>query len=60
MQPVGPIFGVELRVINLRDLGAVQRGIAKIASLPNAGLVVTSSSPAAVARNAIAMRARAG
>src|SRR3954454_7686550 len=53
MQSVAPVFALELSVINVRDAEAIESGIAKIASAPNAGLLVTASAPANVHRNLI-------
>src|SRR4051812_12235174 len=53
MQSVAPVFALELSVINVRDAEAIESGIAKIASAPNTGLLVTASAPANVHRNLI-------
>ncbi len=53
MQSVAPVFAVELGVINVRDPDAIERGIAKIAGSPNAGLLVTASAPGNVHRDLI-------
>jgi putative ABC transport system substrate-binding protein len=53
MQSVAPVFALELSVVNARDADAIESGIAKIASAPNTGLLVTASAPANVHRNLI-------
>jgi putative tryptophan/tyrosine transport system substrate-binding protein len=53
MQTAATVFGLELGVINVRDARAIESGIAKIANVPNAGLVVTASAPANVNRKVI-------
>jgi putative ABC transport system substrate-binding protein len=53
MQSVAPVFALELSVVNVRDADAIESGIAKIASAPNPGLLVTASAPANVHRNLI-------
>src|SRR5262249_36323958 len=51
MQPVAPLFGIELSVINVREADAIEAGIKKIAAAPNAGLLITASAPGNVRRN---------
>ena len=46
-------FAVDLSVVNVRDTEAIERGIKKIATYPNAGFIVTTSAPAGVHRNLI-------
>ena len=40
IQAVAPSFGVELRPIDVRDAGEIERGIAAFARSPNGGLIV--------------------
>jgi putative tryptophan/tyrosine transport system substrate-binding protein len=53
MQSVASVFAVELRVVNVRDKDAIESGIARIAELPNVGLIITASAPANVHRDLI-------
>jgi putative ABC transport system substrate-binding protein len=53
IQSVAPSFGVELSPIDLRDESELERSIASFAREPNGGLIVTSSSLAAVHRQTI-------
>jgi putative tryptophan/tyrosine transport system substrate-binding protein len=53
MQSVSSMFGVELRVVNVRDKNAIESGITRIAEFPNAGLLITASAPANVHRDLI-------
>ena len=53
MQSVASVFAVELRVVNVRDKDAIERGITRIAEFPNAGLLITASAPANVHRQLI-------
>jgi putative ABC transport system substrate-binding protein len=53
MQSVAPVFGIELRVVNVRDADAIETGLKKIASVQNAALLVTASAPGNVHRNLI-------
>jgi len=53
MQPVASVFGIELSLINVREVEAIERGMTKIAGSPNAGLLVTASAPANVHRDLI-------
>jgi putative ABC transport system substrate-binding protein len=43
MQSVAPSFGVELRAVDVRDIGEMERGLAAVASGPNSGLIVPAS-----------------
>jgi putative ABC transport system substrate-binding protein len=43
MQSVAPSLGVELRPIDVRDAGEIERGVAAFAGVSNGGLVVTSN-----------------
>src|SRR5262249_11419011 len=53
MQSVAPVFGLELRVINVRDPQAIQSGLTRIAGAPNSGAIVTASAPANINRKLI-------
>ncbi len=53
IQSVAPSFGVELSPIDLRDESEIERSVASFARGSNGGLIVTSSSLAAVHRQAI-------
>jgi ABC-type uncharacterized transport system substrate-binding protein len=53
IQAVAPSLGVELRPIDVRDAGEIERGIAAFAQSGNSGLIVTGSTGAAVHRELI-------
>jgi hypothetical protein len=44
-QSVAQALGVEVRPINVRDSGEIERGVAAFAQSPNGGLIVTGSAP---------------
>jgi putative tryptophan/tyrosine transport system substrate-binding protein len=46
-------FGVELRPVNVRDAGEIERALTAFAGSPNGGLIVTGSALAAVHRDLI-------
>jgi putative tryptophan/tyrosine transport system substrate-binding protein len=48
IQSVAPSFGVELRPIDVREVGEIERAVPTFARVPNGGLIVTASSGAAV------------
>jgi putative ABC transport system substrate-binding protein len=50
---VAPSFGVELSPLNMRDAGEIERDVTAFARGSNSGLIVTSSSLAAVHRQLI-------
>jgi putative ABC transport system substrate-binding protein len=50
---VAPSFGVELSPLNMRDAGEIERDVTAFARGSNSGLIVTSSSLAAVHREMI-------
>jgi putative ABC transport system substrate-binding protein len=52
-QTVAPSLGMELRPIDMRDAGEIERTITAFARGSNGGLIVTGSSAAAVHRNLI-------
>jgi putative ABC transport system substrate-binding protein len=53
IQSVAPSFGVELRPIDGRDAGEMERALAAFAGNPNGGLILTGSAWAIVHRNLI-------
>jgi len=53
IQAVAPSLGVELRPIDVRDEGEIERAIALFAQSPNSGLIVTGSPQAAPHRHLI-------
>ena len=53
IQSVAPSFGVELRPIDVRDVGKMERDLAAFALSSNGGLIVTGSSLAVVHRDLI-------
>jgi len=53
IQTAAPSFGVELRPVDVRDAGEIERGLTAMARGSNGGLIVTGSAPAAVHRDLI-------
>jgi putative ABC transport system substrate-binding protein len=53
IQTVAQSLRVEVNLVNLRDPGEIERGIAAFARAPNGGLVVTTSAAATLHRNLI-------
>jgi len=53
IQAVAPSLGVELRPVDVRDAGEIERAIAAFAQSGNSGLIVTGSTGAAVHRELI-------
>jgi ABC-type uncharacterized transport system substrate-binding protein len=53
IQSVAPSFGVELRPVNVRDAGEIERAVGALARAPNGGLITTASAPAAANRQLI-------
>jgi putative ABC transport system substrate-binding protein len=53
IQAVAPSLGVELRPVDTRDAGEIERAIAAFAQSANSGLIVTGSTGAAVHRELI-------
>ena len=53
VQAVAPSIRVEVSPLNVRDAGEIERAVAAFASVPNAGLIVTSVSGAARHRDLI-------
>ena len=53
IQAVAPSLGIELRPIDMRDAGEIERAVAAFARRSNGGLIVTGSSSAFVHRDLI-------
>jgi len=53
IQSAAPLFGVQVRPINVRDPGEIERGVNLFAARPDGGLIVTASANAAVHRDQI-------
>jgi putative tryptophan/tyrosine transport system substrate-binding protein len=53
IQSVSPSFGVELRPVDVRDAGEIERALAVFAGSPNGGLILTGSALAIVHRDLI-------
>jgi putative tryptophan/tyrosine transport system substrate-binding protein len=53
IQSVAPLLGVELRPIDVRDAGEIERGVSAFARGSNGGLIVASSPSAAAHRDLI-------
>ena len=53
IQTAAPSFGMELRPVDVRDAGEIERGLTAMARGSNSGLIVTGSAPAAVHRDLI-------
>ena len=53
IQAVAPALGVELRPVDVRDAGEIERDITAFAQSPNGGLIVTGSPAATVHRELI-------
>ena len=53
IQAAAPSLGVELRPIDVRDAGEIERAVAAFARCPNGGLIVTASASALVHRDLI-------
>ena len=53
IQAVAPSFGVELRPIDLRNPGEIERGVVAFAREPNGGLIIVGAPPGAVHRDLI-------
>jgi putative ABC transport system substrate-binding protein len=53
IQAAAPSLGVELRPVDVRDAGAIERAITAFAQGANGGLIVTGSTLAAVHRDLI-------
>jgi putative ABC transport system substrate-binding protein len=53
IQAVAPSLGVELRPIDARDPGEIERAVTAFARLPNGGLIIVGAPSAVVHRNLI-------
>jgi putative ABC transport system substrate-binding protein len=53
IQAVAPSLGVELRPIDMRDAGDIERAIVAFARVPNSGLIIVGSPSGVVHRNLI-------
>jgi ABC-type uncharacterized transport system substrate-binding protein len=53
IQSVAPSFGVELRPIDMREVGEIERAVTTFAHFSNGGLVVTAGSGSAIHGNLI-------
>jgi putative ABC transport system substrate-binding protein len=53
IQSVAPSVGVEVRPVNIRDAGEIERAVAAFARSANGGLIVTGSALAQLHRNLI-------
>jgi len=53
IQSVAPSFGVELRPIDVREVGEIERAVTTFARSSNGGLIVTAGSGSAIHRNVI-------
>jgi putative ABC transport system substrate-binding protein len=53
IQAVAPSLGVELRPIDMRDAGEIERAVTAFARLPNGGLIIVGAPSAVVHRNLI-------
>jgi len=53
IQSAAPSFGVELRPVDVRDAGEIERALAAFARSPNGGLILTGSALAIVHRDLI-------
>jgi len=53
IQSVSPSFGVELRPVDVGDVGEIERALAAFAGSPNGGLILTGSALAIVHRDLI-------
>jgi putative tryptophan/tyrosine transport system substrate-binding protein len=53
IQAVAPPLGVEINPIDVRNAGAIERGVSAFVRAPNGGLIVAQSPPADVHRNLI-------
>jgi putative tryptophan/tyrosine transport system substrate-binding protein len=53
IQAVAPSLGVELRPIDMRDVGEIERAVVAFARVPNSGLIIVGAPSAVVHRNLI-------
>jgi putative ABC transport system substrate-binding protein len=50
---VPPLFGVDVRPVDLRDAGEIERDLTEFARQPNGGMIVTTSALAQIHRSLI-------
>ena len=53
IQAVAPSLGVELRPIDMRDAGEIERAVVAFARVPNSGLIIAGTPSGTVHRNLI-------
>ena len=53
IQSVAPSFGIELRPVDVREVGEIERAVTTFARSSNGGLIVTAGSGSAIHRNEI-------
>ena len=53
IQSVAPSTGIDVRAINVRDPGEIERAVAAFSRIPNGGLILTASAPSVVHRELI-------
>jgi putative ABC transport system substrate-binding protein len=53
IQTAAPSFGVALSLVDVRDVGEIERGLTAFARGSNGGMIITGSAPAAVHRDLI-------
>jgi putative ABC transport system substrate-binding protein len=53
IQAVGPLLGMEVIPVNVRDAGEIERAVAELARGSNGGLIVTTSALASIHRDLI-------
>jgi len=58
IQSVAPSFGVELRPVDAREAGEIERAVTAFANAPNGGMIVTGSGVTLLHRELIATLAR--
>jgi putative ABC transport system substrate-binding protein len=58
IQAVAPSIGVELRPIDMRDAGEIERAVVAFARVPNSGLIIVGAPSLVVHRNLITLAAR--
>jgi ABC-type uncharacterized transport system substrate-binding protein len=57
IQSVAPALGIELRPIDVREAGEIERAVAGFAREPNGGLILTASAAAVMHRNLVVILA---
>jgi putative ABC transport system substrate-binding protein len=53
LQAVAPALGAELTAVDVRDAGAIERGLAAFARGPNDGVILTASPPSDLHRDVV-------